>query len=261
MNNIMLTHNCSFPEIPSAPICTGISRRKDHWQRQAMALWLIAQGFSLRVEVQMLVAQYGGADSRSGALRQVISKLRNNGFLKTKTLALNIFPGGRTRFTVVCLSDKGHELVQELGWQVNETEWERMQRLHEKGNYQGKHTAAVLAFVYQARLRGWAAGVMPEVDAGWFLPDTVVEKEGESYYVEVELDEQKLSKWHNMASHQDVIALCASTPDHRRLLLDEAEPAAMAHKCARLGTDLRTLFEHGQGDNLLWLEKKKENIS
>ena len=260
MNNIMLTHNYYFPEIRSAPICTGISRRKDHWQRQAIALWLIAQGFSLRVEVQMLVAQYVGTDPRSGALRQVILKLKNNGFLKTDTLWLRIFSGRRTSFTVVCLSDKGRDLVQDLGWQVYETEWEQMQRLHEKGNYQGKHTAAVLAFVYQARLRGWTAGVMPDVDAGWFFPDAVVEKGGESYYVEVELDEQKLSKWHNMARHQSAIALCARTPDHRRLLLDEAKPAAETNKCTRLGTDLRTLFEHCQGDNLLWLEKK-ENIS
>jgi hypothetical protein len=260
MNTIMLTHNYFFSEIPSAPICTGISQRKDHWQRQAIALLLIAQGFSLRVEVQMLVAQYVGTDPRSGALRQVISKLRNNGFLKTKTLALSIFSGGRTLFTVVCLSDEGRELVQYLGWQVHETEWERMQRLHEKGNYQGEHTAAVLAFVYQARMRGWTAGVMPEMDAGRFFPDAVVEKGGKSYYVEVELDQQKLSKWHNMARHQGVIALCARTPEHRRLLLDEAEPAAVAHNCVRLGADLRTLFGHGQGDNLLWLEKKV-NIS
>ena len=250
----MLTHNYYFPEIRSAPICTGISRRKDHWQRQAIALWLIAQGFSLRVEVQMLVAQYVGTDPRSGALRQVILKLKNNGFLKTDTLWLRIFSGRRTSFTVVCLSDKGRDLVQDLGWQVQESEWERMQRIHEKGNYQGRHTAAVLAFVYQARLRGWSAGVMPEVDAGRFYPDTFVAKDGVSYYIEVELNVDKPSKWHNMARHQGVIALCARTPDHRRQLLDEAGPAAEAYKCVRLGTDLRTLFEQACGDNPLWLE-------
>ena len=253
----MLTHNYYFPEIPSTPICMGISRRKDHWQRQAMALWLIAKGFSLRVEVQMLVAQYVGTDPRSGALRQVIPKLNNNGFLKTDTLWLPIFSGRRTSFTVVCLSDRGNDLVKALGWHVKETEWERMQRLHEKGNYQVRHTAAVLAFVYQARLRGWTAGVIPEVDTGWFYPDAVVKKGGESYYVEVELNEQKFSKWHNMARHQGVIALCARTPDHRRLLLDEAKSAAETNKCTRLGTDLRTLFENHQGGNLLWLEKKE----
>ena len=256
----MLSHDIYFPEIPPIPDFPGISHRIDHWRRQAITLWLITQGYSLRVEVQWIVAKILGIDYRSGALMQVISRLRDNEFLKTETQSLSIFSGGRTRFTVMCLSDKGRDLVQDLGWQVHESEWERMQRLHEKGNYQGKHTAAVLAFVYQARLRGWIAGVMPEVDAGLFFPDAVVEKSGESYCVEIELDQQKLSKWHNMARHQGVIALCARNPEHRRLLLDEAEPAAVTHNCVRLGTDLRTLFEHGQGDNLLWLEKI-ENIS
>jgi len=256
----MLCHDLYYPDIPPIPKFPGISLRNDYWQRQAITLWLIAQGFSLRVEVQWIVARFFGTDHRSGALMQVLPRLKDNEFLKAETLALRIFPGGRSRFTVVCLADKGQELVQDLGWQVHETDWERMQRLHEKGNYQARHTAAVLAFVYQARLRGWAAGVMPEVDAGRFYPDTVIVKDGESYYVEVELNADKPSKWHNMARHQGVIALCSRTPKHRRLLLDEAEPAAVAHNCARLGTDLRTLFEHGQGDNLLWLEKK-ENIS
>jgi len=256
----MLSYDFDYPTIPSAPNYQGISRRKDRWQRQAIILWLIANGFSLRAEVQKIVARYVGTNSKNGALMRVIPGLKDTELLKTKTLALRIFSGGRTRFTVVCLTDKGRELVQELGWQVHETEWERMQRLHEKGNYQARHTAAVLAFVYQARLRDWAAGVMPEVDAGRFFPDAVVEKGRESHYVEVELDEQKLSKWHNMARHQGVIALCGRTPEHRRSLLNEAEPAANAYKCIRLGTDLRTLFEHGLGDNLLWLEKK-ENIS
>ena len=250
----MLSYDFRYPTIPSVPNYQGISRRKDRWKRQAITLWLIANGFSLRAEVQKILARYVGTNPKNGALMRVIPGLKDTELLKTKTLTLHIFSGGRTQFTVVHLSGRGRELVQYLGWKTNETEWERMQRLHEKGNYQGKHTAAVLAFVYQARLRGWTAGVMPEVGAGRFFPDAVVEKGGDSYYVEVELDEQKPSKWHNMARHQGVIALCARTPEHRRLLMDEAEPAAEAHQCTRLGTDLRTLFEQARGDHPIWLE-------
>jgi len=251
----MLKHDFYYPEIPCKPDFPGVSSREDRWQRQAIILWLAAQGFTLRTEMQSLTAKFFSTDPRGGALMRVVSDLRKDGLLYIESPSLRIFPGQQTKLSLVRLSDKGRDLVQYLGWKVHEAEWERMQRLHEKGNYQGKHTAAVLAFVYQARLRGWTAGVMPDVDAGRFCPDTVVEKGGESYYVEVELDGQKLSKWHNMARHQGVIALCARTPEHRRLLLDEAEPAAVTHNCVRLGTDLRTLFEHGQGDNLLWLEK------
>ena len=251
----MLSHDLDFPQIPPATDFPGISQRIDRWQRQALTLWLVAQGFSLRVEIQKIVAEFFDTDHRSGALRQVISKLKDDEFLHTETLTLRIFPGGQTRFMVVCLADKGHKLVQDLGWQVYEPEWEQMQRLHEKGNYQSRHTAAVLAFVYQARLRGWSASVMPEVDAGRFYPDAVVSKDDESYYVEVELNEQKQSKWKNMATYQRIIALCARTPDHRRLLMDEVESAIVAHKCKRFGTDLRTLFEQSRDDNLLWIER------
>ena len=250
----MLSHHIRFPIIPSAPDFPGISRRKDRWQRQAITLWLIAQGFSLRVEIQKIMARYFGIDHRSGALMQVLSKLKQDAILKTEMLEFRIFRGGQTRFMVVSLADQGRDLVQGLGWQVQETEWERMQRLHEKGNYQPKHTAAVLAFVYQARLRGWSAGVMPEVDAGRFYPDAVVAKDGESYYVEVELDEQKPGKWHNMARYQGVIAFCARTPEHHRHLLDEARSAAEADQCVILGTDLRSLFEQVEGDSILWLD-------
>jgi len=60
---------------------------------------------------------------------------------------------------------------------------------------------------------------MPEVDAGRFFPDAAVEKGGESYYVEVELDGQKSSKWHNMTNHQGIIALCLRNPQHRMLFV------------------------------------------
>ena len=251
----MLKHDFYYPDIPCKPDFPGVSSRKDRWQRQAIILWLAAQGFTLRTEIQRLTARLFSTDPRGGALMRVVSELRKDGLLYSESPSLRIFPGQQTKLSLVRLSDKGRDLVQELGWQMHESEWERMQRLHEKGNYQARHTAAVLAFVYQARLRGWAAGVMPEVDAGRFFPDAVVAKDGESYYVEVELNADKPSKWHNMARHQRVIALCARTLEHRRLLLDEAEPAAVAHKCTRLGTDLRTLFEQAIGDNPLWLNQ------
>lgn len=56
------------------------------------------------------------------------------------------------------------------------------------------------------------------------------------------MGEQKLSKWHNMARYQEVIAICSLTSEHRMKLLDEAEPAAKTHNCKRFGTDLRSLF-------------------
>jgi hypothetical protein len=248
---ILLNHDFYYPEILLRPDYPGISRRKDRWQRQAIVMWLTGQGFTMRTEIQWLTARLFSVDARSGALMRVVSGLRKNGLLLSETFSLPT--GISPKFSFIRLSDTGKELLHELGWPAYESEWERMRRLHEKGNDQSRHTAAVLAFVYQARLRGWSAGVMPELDAGHFVPDALVEKYGESYYVEVELGEQKPSKWHNMARYQGVIALCGRTPEHRQKLLDEAKAAARKHNCPRLGTDLSTLFE--QSDGLLWSER------
>ena len=251
---MLLSHEIFYPEIPLKPGFPGISRRVDRWQRQAIILWLVAQGFSLRAEIQRLAAGLIAIDPRGGALMRVVSSLRGDDLLFGETPSLRIFPGQLTKLSLVRLSDTGRELMQDLGWQVHETEWERMQRLHEKGNDQSRHTAAVLAFVYQARLRGWSAGVMPELDAGRFVPDALVEKNGESYYVEVELGEQKASKWHNMARHQGVIAVCGRTPEHRKSLMEETWSVAENHHCMRLGTDLCTLFKQASDEFPLWLE-------
>jgi len=255
----MLSHDLCYPDIPPIPEFPGISHRIDHWRRQAITLWLIAQGYSLRVEVQWIVANYFGIDHRSGALMQVLSRLRDNEFLKTETQSLRIFSGGRTRFTIVCLADKGRELAQDLGWQVHESEWERMQRLHEKGNYQGKHTAAVLAFTYHARLRGWKAGVMPKAETGnyRYAPDAVVAKGDREYHVEVELSWKIADpKWRNMALYNGMVALCAKHENHQKALVGDAESAVGAN-APIMATNLRTLFKDVQEEPLgeLWLER------
>ncbi|MBC8509981.1 MAG: hypothetical protein H8D34_34470 [Chloroflexi bacterium] len=75
----MLNYDFDYPEIPLIPDYPGISRHKGRWQRQALTLWLIAKGYSLRTEVQKLVAQYVGTNPVSGALMRVIADLRVNG--------------------------------------------------------------------------------------------------------------------------------------------------------------------------------------
>ncbi len=53
-------------------------------------------------------------------------------------------------------------------WCPRETEWERMRRIHEQGKRETEHTLGTLIFAYQARQRGWKAGVMPDFQEGRF---------------------------------------------------------------------------------------------
>jgi len=191
----------------------GLSGRSDRCSREIAVLWLVAQGHTLRREIQWIVSTCFGINHRSGALRAIIPGLIDKGLFHRESLPV---PGvrsyGMLHMDAVHLTDAGRKLVSGFGWPVKETELERMRRLHEKGKTENKHTAAVLAFTYHARLRGWKAGVMPNTGSGnyQYAPDAVVAKGSWEYHVEVELSWKMADpKWRNMARSHGVVALCA----------------------------------------------------
>ncbi|MEA3351181.1 MAG: hypothetical protein U9Q82_11205 [Chloroflexota bacterium] len=147
-------------------------------------------------------------------------------------------------------------MCYEFNWPPFESELERMRRLHEKGKQsEESHTCATLAFTYQARLRGLKAGVIPEVEAGHFVPDAVVFEDNERTLVEVEMGYGKRSKWRNMATHQESVAICARTVAHRKTLVGECRDLNIPGKA----TDLRTLFLTSRDEVPcpLWLDEWK----
>jgi len=163
------------------------------------------------------------------------------------------------KIDAVCLTEAGRELVSCFGWSVKETEMERMKRLHEKGKTENKHTAAVLAFTYHARLRGWKAGVMPKSTPGNYrcAPDAIVAKGDREYHVEVELSWKIADpKWRYMARHRKVVALCARHESHQQALVGDVESVIGAN-APIIATNLRRLFKDVQKEPLgeLWLER------
>ena len=239
----------------------GLSRRSDRRNREIAILWLVTQGHTLRAEIQRIAATHFETNHRSGALMAVIPNLVENEFLYSEKLSV---PGvhyhdGLLKMTAVRLTDAGREFVSGIGWPVKETELERMRRLHEKGKKENKHTAAVLAFVYHARLRGWKAGVMPMTGTGnyRYAPDAVVAKGDREYHVEVELSWKVADpKWRNMARHRRVVALCARHESHQRALVGDVESVIGAN-APIIATNLRALFKDVQEESLekLWLER------
>ena len=224
-------------------------------------LWLVTQGHTLRAEIQWIAATHFDTNHRSGALMAVIPSLVEKEFLHSEKLSV---PGvhyhdGLLKMTAVCLTDTGRELVSSFGWSVKETELERMRRLHEKGKIESKHTAAVLAFTYHARLRGWKAGVMPKSTTGnyRYAPDALVAKGDREYHVEVELSWKVADpKWLNMARHRGVVALCARHESHQQALVGDVESIIGAN-APIMATNLRRLFKDVQEEPLgeMWLEQ------
>jgi len=223
-------------------------------------LWLVSQGHTLRIEIQRITAAYFDTNYRSGALMAVIPDLIGKGILHGVNLPVSgVLAKKALTLTAVHLTDAGRELVSGLGWSVKETELERMRRLHEYGKTENKHTAAVLAFTYHARLRGWIAGVIPKTAIGnnRYAPDAIVKKGGWEYHVEVELSWKIADpKWHNMARHRGVVAFCARHVSHQRALVGDVESVIGAN-AAIIATNLRTLFQDIQKEPLgeLWLER------
>ncbi|MBL6983923.1 MAG: hypothetical protein ISR58_22280, partial [Anaerolineales bacterium] len=238
----------------------GLSKRSDRRKREAAMLWLVAQGHTLRIEIQRIVAEYFETDHRTGALMAVIPGLIDKGLLHREGLSV---PGvrsyGMLNMDAVHLTDAGRELVSGFSWPVTETELERMRRLHEKGKTENEHTAAVLAFTYHARLRGWKSGVMPKVATVnyRYAPDAVVAKDDCEYHVEVELSWKVADpKWRNMARSRGVVALCARHESHQQALVGDVESIIGAN-APIMATNLRTLFKDVQEEPLgkLWLER------
>ena len=210
------------------------SRPPKKRKRELQVLFLLAQGYTVRLEVDLALARAGGIKPRSGSVRRVIQSLAERDLIEEEVWSL-----GRPQMSLALLrlTDTGRALVRELGWQAQENEWERLMRLHEGARYQA-HAVAVLIFAFHARLRGWEAAVLPEVE-GPTPPDVWVGRGEEGYFVEVELsDKEHETKWRNNAAlNRGTVAVVAATPERLRLLAGDIRKQGFQV----VGTDLATL--------------------
>lgn len=243
-----------FPEMPPKPPVRYAARlgTGTRWRREAMVLYLMAAlGRSVRLEILSAVGEVERVGGRSGSMRRVFSNgLVPGGFVEESVLAMSL-SHGQTRLAVVRLTERGQELSRFLGWEPVESEWGRLLRLHQ-GEVQEAHTAAVLTFAYHARRRGWQALVVPAVE-GPAQPDSLVQRENEKAYVEVELGNRKPDKWRNLSALQGFVALCAATELRRAQLVAECK-----HDCLPgRATDIETLIQNSGGavNGKLWQDE------
>jgi hypothetical protein len=155
---------------------------------------------------------------------------------------------------LVRLSQKGINVGRSFGWEVKESEWSRLIRLHEKGNGSEKHTASILWFTYQARRRGWQVDVMPDLGDPLIAPDLRVTKKNQTVLVEVEMQPHRnWEKWRSIGrftkNQRAILGICAITSSIRYSLVREASWMAIGG----MATDLQTISK-GRNNSLLWLE-------
>jgi hypothetical protein len=228
---------------------------KKAYQRRWLTLYLVGGcRINAKLEIEDLLAMVGGMASRAGSLGRIIDDLLGAGILIGEIAQIN---PPKSSLRLLKLSPDGVRLFKILfDRDPQETDWERLVRLHE-GDRFPEHTLAVLIFALHARKRGWATQILPPVEGTKAVPDLAVLRGDQTLYVEVELGQKESpSKWRNQAKLNDgKVALCAATPETRKRLAGDCR----LDKLSGLATDLETLvkvkFKEIREDTPLWLEE------
>ncbi len=247
--------------VPAAPLAYRERLKPENalrYRRKALILYTLAQsGFSTRMEIDRVISVTEHLSERTNSVRTPADELVTAGLLVNQTIRM--LSPFETGLAVVRLSEDGKALCRTWGWEVVESEWERILRLHQ-GAEQEAHTVMLLAFALHARLRGWNASVLPEVDGTNAVPDALVERDGERWYVEVERGDGSRRKWKNLAAlNGGKVALCAADEEGRAKLVRDCK----AERLGGVAADLRTLIFDGDSPrkmveitptNELWME-------
>ena len=229
------------------------------YRRKVLVLYVVAAGgVSSRMEIDRVISVAEQLSERTNSVRRPVEELVQSGLLETETIRM-VSPF-ETGLAVVRLSEDGKALCRTWGWQVVEGEWERIVRLHQ-GAEQEAHTVMLLAFALHARLRGWDTVLLPQVDGTNAVPDALVERDGERWYVEVERGSGSRRKWKNLAGlNGGKVALCAADEEGRARLVRDCK----AERLGGVAADLRTLIFDGDSPRkmldidpqaALWIER------
>ena len=248
----------SEPPARYAALFSGEDRPKARY-RELIALAILAvAGYSSEASLRREVVRYcrhhaspkdlkEGRVVKSpdaGSIKRLFKKLAENRLIERLVISI-----GQNRIVIIVLTELGRNVVREMNFDIVESEWERLMRLH-GGERQQKHAAQVCLFTHYARKRGWTTQVCPEVQPP-ADPDVLIEKDGERIYVEVEAGsgtpERRMKKWRNQRNLQGFAAICAPNESIRKMLVREAR----SNTKQGMATDFMWLREDDHG---LWAE-------
>ena len=222
--------------------------RIERRRRTFQALYLMARtGYSLAVELRYSLANNLFIEPQNGSLQRIFLTDLSESGLVVKGLLPFI---RHCNLAALRLSDAGKAACKEMGWKVVENEWEVLIQGH-RGEDWKEHTAGLLSFCYQARLRGWKTQLLPKVDAN-LKPDVCIQKgSSDPLYVEYETaPREKLDKWREAYKFQRLVAISTSIPSKRGRFADECREEGVSV----IATDIDTLTRqaHAGEPGSLW---------
>ena len=228
-----------------------------HLKRRGMAMRCLADGLNVQVEIGRMVGDATGSRYRSGAIRRVFEALEESGLITLQTLSMEVTGNTPTLLVAARLTAEGKAFCKALSWQVAESDWERLIRLHQ-GEEQEAHTLAVLLFAASARLRGWQAEVLPEVQ-GSARPDLAISKGDERLYVEVETGTRLHdgnAKWRmNAELNGGRAVIVARNVAERRVLIADCRNIAQHGAATDIETLIAVRFDEVNENTVMWTEE------
>ncbi len=206
------------------------------WLEYRLLALLAITGWSLRWALTEWEAHMRGIGPKSGSIKRAVRRLETCAWQRKTIRTVGTY-------SLVRLSPEAKERLQAVGIEPVESEWEHIERLHRGDTtLQQKHTAALCAFAWQARRRGWYTQVCPILDDPFAEPDLLLQRGDERVYVEVQRRGgsryNRMAKWSNLARIQGFVAVCVMTPE--ALHYTQRELSSQHHRHILL-TDLHTL--------------------
>ena len=237
----------------------GMKIRGDLWKRAAYALYCMAiAGYS----TQMDLAYQLGLRKTDSVFPNLFARLCGYGLTEKKVVTIFGKEGSGRRIALVRLTEPGKRFCVERRWApVVESDWDRLVRLHQyEADNQARHTAAVLSFAYQARIRGWKVKILPDVDDKKIRPDLLVTSGVEKIFVEVETrgHRNKIEKWQVNAQFAAAsgakLGICALSKEQRDRIVQECKWANVTS----YATDILHLAHLEADGNLgdLWPDRR-----
>jgi len=230
------------------------SIRADRWQRMERGLYLLSTT-QLNLVQELAERLAGTCGSR------VVSRSHRDVFYRylpeAGLAAYQVLPYFHSGLAAARLTSLGQEVCRALGWQPQASEWERLIRYHQ-GDETLRHTAMILAFAREARVRHYKVFVCPARSVTWperFFPDVfILDRQHRRAYVEVERGQgEKEQKWALQQQVQRFAAVVTLTSGSRSFLVERI----LAQGIPVWATDLETLrrLTLAGTPGSLWIER------
>jgi hypothetical protein len=217
---------------------TAFSESESLYRRQLMILYALAKkGINVRIELDLLMSIVEGIGPRSSTVRKVVEKLVKGGLLSSEvhTIERPI----HTAINLVQLTPDAVDYCRVMGWQVIESEWERLNQL-QGGEEMREKNVAITILAFHARLRGYRVKVLPETKGMIFADVLLTDAEKNTFNIFVLL-EDTLPKEMILQTRtlRGTVGICALDPGAREKFAGKCLQNGITHGVA---TDLKSLI-------------------